>query len=154
MSQIVGPQHTPDIGYTASMSMPPYEEIEHTADLALRVRGRDLSELLRHAAEGMLDLSEAQPKPGESRSIHLDLQAPDDEQLLVVWLEELLYGVEMHEVTYRDFEIQVLDGTRLVASMQEQPLGSLAMHIKAVTFHDLKIIPTQEGLEATIVFDI
>jgi SHS2 domain-containing protein len=136
------------------MSMPPYEEIEHTADLALRVHGKDLAELLRNAAEGMLNLSEAQPKPGESRIVHLDLQAPDDVQLLVVWLEELLYGMEMREVTYRDFELQVIDGTRLIASMQEQPLGSMTMHIKAVTFHDLRIIPTQEGLEATIVFDI
>ncbi len=145
--------HT-DIGYTASMSKPPYEEIEHTADLALRVRGRDLAELLRHAAEGMLALSEARPGPGEGRSAHLDLQAPDDEQLLVVWLEELLYGMEMREVTYRDFEIQVFDGTRLVAKMQEQPLASMAMHIKAVTFHDLRILSSQEGLEATVVFDI
>ena len=136
------------------MSDQPYEEIEHTADLALRVRGKDMAGLLRHAAEGMLALSEAQPEPGESRNIRLELQAPDDEQLLVVWLEELLYGMEMHNVTYHDFEIQVLDRTRLVANMQEQPLRSMAMHIKAVTFHDLKIITTEEGLEATLVFDI
>jgi SHS2 domain-containing protein len=148
------PQFVSDIGYTPSMNNLPYEEIEHTADLAMRVRGKDMADLLRHAAEGMLALSEAQSKPGEVRLVKIKLQAPDDEQLLVMWLEELLYGMEMHNVMYRDFEIQVLDGMRLVASMQEQPLHSIAMQIKAVTFHDLRIITTQEGLEATVVFDI
>ena len=32
------------------------EEIEHTADLAIRVRGRDLSQLFANAARGMFGL--------------------------------------------------------------------------------------------------
>jgi SHS2 domain-containing protein len=33
-------------------------------------------------------------------------------------------------------------------------MDSIAKHIKAVTFHDLRIVATQEGLEVTIVFDV
>jgi SHS2 domain-containing protein len=32
-----------------------FEEIEHTADVALRVHGKDLKELLKNAAFGMAD---------------------------------------------------------------------------------------------------
>jgi SHS2 domain-containing protein len=33
-------------------------------------------------------------------------------------------------------------------------LDSIAKHIKAVTFHDLRITAIQGGLEATVVFDV
>ena len=132
----------------------PYEEIEHTADLAMRVRGVDMAQLLIHAAEGMLHLSAARMKPGRGRKINLELQAPDREQLLVVWLEELLFGMETRSVAYRDFNVRILEGPQLKASMRELALDSIAKHIKAVTFHDLRITATQEGLEATVVFDV
>lgn len=141
-------------GYTASMEALPYEEIEHTADLAMRVRGKDLAQLLQNAAEGMLMLSAVELKAEEGRQISLELHAPDREQLLVVWLEELLYGMEMRSVAYQGFDIEVHDGPRLAASMREVKMDSIAKHIKAVTFHDLQIIATQEGLEVTIVFDV
>ena len=143
-----------DFGYTASMEALPYEEIEHTADLAMRVRGRDMAQLLQNAAEGMLMLSAVELKPEEGRRISLELQAPDREQLLVVWLEELLYGMEMRSVAYQGFDIEVHDGPRLAASMHEVELDSIGKHIKAVTFHDLQIVATLEGLEVTIVFDV
>ncbi len=132
----------------------PYEEIEHTADLSMRVRGKDMAQLLKHAAEGMLHLSDVHTKSSEGSKVSVELQAPDREQLLVVWLEELLFGIETRSVAYRDFEIRMVEDTRCEASMREIELESIGKHIKAVTFHDLRIIVTQEGLEATIVFDV
>jgi SHS2 domain-containing protein len=132
----------------------PYEEIEHTADLALRVRGKDMAQLLKHAAEGMLHLSAVHTKSNEGSKVSVELKAPDREQLLVVWLEELLFGIETRTIGYRDFDIRVVEDTRCEASMREIELESIGKHIKAVTFHDLRIVATQEGLEATIVFDV
>lgn len=136
------------------MERSPFEEIDHTADLALRVRGRDFSELLKHAAEGMLRLSEVAFKPVEGSQVRIDLQAPDREQLLVMWLEELLYAMEMRAVSHQDFSIEVHEGPRLEATLREVELESIGRQIKAVTFHDLRIIATQDGLEATVVFDV
>ena len=39
------------------MSLPPWEEVEHTADVALLVRGVTLAELFANAARGMLNLA-------------------------------------------------------------------------------------------------
>jgi SHS2 domain-containing protein len=136
------------------MGVLPFEEIEHTADLAMRVRGRDFAELLRHAAEGMLELSVVEFKQEEGKQISLELTAPDREQLLVIWLEELLYNMEMHAAAHQDFSIEVHEGLRLGATMREVELESIGRQIKAVTFHDLRIITNEDGLEATIVFDV
>lgn len=136
------------------MERSPFEEIDHTADLAMRVRGRDFAELLKHAAEGMLRLSGVTFMPAEGSQIRIDLQAPDREQLLVMWLEELLYAMEMRTVSHQDFSIEVLEGPRLEAKMREVELQKVGRQIKAVTFHDLRIVTTQDGLEATVVFDV
>jgi SHS2 domain-containing protein len=134
--------------------MLPFEEIEHTADLALRVRGTDLAQLLQHAAQGMLHLTAARTLPGQGKRLRVDLQAPDREQLLVMWLEELLYHMEMRSVAFSEFEIQVLEGLHLKAGMTEHEIESIGKHIKAVTFHKLQVISGPEGLEATVVFDV
>lgn len=136
------------------MGVSSFEEIEHTADLAMRVRGRDFAQLLRHAAEGMLELSAVEFKQDEGKLINLELTAPDREQLLVMWLEELLFRMETRAVAHRHFSIEAHAGPRLEATMREVELEAIGRQIKAVTFHDLRIIAKQDGLEATIVFDV
>jgi SHS2 domain-containing protein len=53
-----------------------FEEIEHTADWALRIRGRDLRELLINAARGMsrLLLADASALPTDVKR-HIELDA-------------------------------------------------------------------------------
>ncbi len=113
-----------------------------------------MSQLLRHAALGMLDLLGLAPNDGRNGTPHsIALESEDRESLLVLWLEELLYRIETHQVTYSEFEIQV-EENRLQAMVIEVPASSLDKHIKAVTYHNLQIQETPSGLEATIVFDV
>jgi SHS2 domain-containing protein len=65
-----------------------FEEIEHTADIAIRIRGRDLAELFVNAAYGMacqLSNPDAVKQTVERR---IELDAYDAETLLVSWLGE------------------------------------------------------------------
>ena len=136
------------------MKEPFFEEIEHTADQALRVRGTDFKELLRNAALGMFQLTGAIPRSGLSRDQKIEVQAPDREGLLVTWLEELLFLAETRGVTYTEFELHITGDNHLVAKVQETPIVAITRHIKAVTYHALEIEKTEDGLETTIVFDV
>jgi SHS2 domain-containing protein len=136
------------------MKSPYFEEIEHTADQALRVRGTDFKELLHNAALGMLELTGAIPQSGPSRDREIYVQAPDREGLLVTWLEELLFSVETRGVTFTKFELHITGDTHLVAKVQETPIAAITKYIKAVTYHDLEIEKTEDGLETTVVFDV
>jgi SHS2 domain-containing protein len=131
-----------------------FEEIEHTADWALQVRGADFSALLENAALGMLKLVRAEAGPGPGVKKVIRLQASDPESLLVTWLEELLYFMEVHNVTFTSFDIQADGYTQLTASVNEVPLKRVEKEIKAVTYHNLKIQEEQAGLTTTIVFDV
>ena len=130
------------------------EEIEHTADLAIRVRGRTLDELFANAALGMAMLmAEVDAiKPNIERQVQLE--ADDLEVLLVSWLSELLWFNEETGAVFVQFNIEKLTETRLAAVVWGAPAHSQWKHIKAVTFHNLAIVSTDTGYEVTVVFDV
>jgi len=131
-----------------------FEEIEHTADWAIRVRGRTWEELFANAALGMAMLIADVDtiKPDLERRVQLD--AYDLEVLLVSWLSELLWFNEETAAVFVQFEIEKLTETRLEATVWGAPTHSQWKQIKAVTFHDLAIISTDTGYEVTVVFDV
>ena len=137
------------------MSNKRFEIVEHTADWALRLFGRDLSQLLIHAAEGMATLLVEDPEaiPTDEER-HVELAAGDAESLLVEWLSELAYWAEMEQLIFTQFEMPTVTPTRLKATVRGGRAPELQKHIKAVTYHNLEIIRTEAGLEATVVFDV
>lgn len=132
-----------------------YEEIEHTADRALIIYGRNLEELLVNAARGLNSLLGADEEPGSTpttKSIELD--ALDAESLLVEWLSELAYWAEAEMLVFRKFDLQTVSPTHVKALIYGGRVTQMDKHIKAVTYHNLEIIKTETGLAATVVFDV
>jgi SHS2 domain-containing protein len=140
-----------------SRSHPPiaFEEIEHTADRALRIYGRNFEELLRNAACGLNHLIGADRTPGakhQTKSIILD--ADDAEGLLVEWLSELAFWAESEMLVFSQFDLQEVSPTHVKAAVAGRQVTRLERHIKAVTYHNLEIVETESGLTATVVFDV
>ena len=134
--------------------LPAFEEIEHTADLALRVRGQNLSELFRNAALGMLSLLYVEPLPGGSEYRSFVLLGEDSETLLVSWLEELLFPLEVEDAVVVDFQVEVLGKVQLKATIELMKIASIKQEIKAITFNELDIRSTEFGFETIVVFDV
>jgi SHS2 domain-containing protein len=132
-----------------------FEEIDHTADWALRVCGDDLSQLLHNAATGMSSLL-VSDLSGIPLTHHeqIELDAYDAESLLVNWLSDLAYWAEAESIVFTKFDIQHITSTTLQAAVQGGYVPNLEKHIKAVTYHNLEIVETEDGLEVTIVFDV
>lgn len=132
-----------------------YEEIEHTADLALRCGGPDLETLFRCAARGMYHLLGAEASPSNTaEQITISLAAMDMESLLVDWLGELAYLAERDRLVFGDMAFKTLSATRIEAVLTGSRRPRFEKVIKAVTYHDLKVTKTREGYAATVVFDV
>jgi SHS2 domain-containing protein len=132
-----------------------FEEIEHTADKALRISGINLKELMISAAQGMTHLmvgGASKISPEIERSI--ELQAVDAESLLVEWLSELAYWAETEMLVFKIFRITDVTAMHLHATVVGGKVAQLEKHIKAVTYHNLNIMQTPKGLEVTVVFDV
>ena len=132
-----------------------FEEIEHTADRALRIFGTNLTELFLNAATGLTHLMAADASDISTEiEKSIELEAIDAESLLVEWLSELAYWAESEMLVFKKFRIQKATATHLQAKIFGGKTSLLEKHIKAVTYHNLEIIKTAKGLEATIVFDV
>jgi len=139
-------------------STQPYELLEHTADIRIRVRARDLPSLFERAGYALFDLvSDVSSIRGtEKRSI--SVRASDLEELLVSWLGELLYQFEVNGLLFSTFSVLSLDDQSLSAEVQGEAYDSarhlLKADIKAVTYHQLEIVQAGGEWQAAIVFDI
>lgn len=131
-----------------------FEEIEHTADRAFRVRGRDLADLLLNAADGMHALERIH-SPGERFALYdLEIEGIDAESLLVNWLNEILFIEQQHQLVCEKFQILELNGFHVRATVETRKCNDYQSGIKAVTFHNLKVRKTAAGLEAEVVVDV
>jgi len=136
-------------------SFSPYEEIEHTADLALRVRGNTLQELFVNAARGMFYLMYEDELPEAAATERaVQLESLDMETLLVDWLNELLYLADAHQEAFSRVALSELQPTRLKAQVGGSKAARLKKVIKAATFHGLSIAHSDSGYTVDIIFDV
>lgn len=138
-----------------------FEFVPHTADIALRVRGSDLAELLRHAVVGVAaaatdqELLAPHRAAGATPRLIESEGAPDEEGLLVSFLNEAIFQGEVNDEVYTDADIlecSLQGGVR--ARLYPDPGLSPVRSIKAATYYGLHITSGPQGLEATIVFDV
>jgi SHS2 domain-containing protein len=132
-----------------------FEEIEHTADLALQCGGPDLESLFRNAARGMYHLMGAASQGVKAGTRHaVRLTAEDVESLLVDWLGELAYLAETRGLVFEEMAFETLSPTRLEAMLVGEQASPIDTLVKAVTYHQLKVERSDRGFTATVVFDV
>ncbi|MGH2554420.1 MAG: archease [Actinomycetota bacterium] len=143
---------------------PPYEILEHTADIGLRARGRSLEGLFENAAWGLaeiLDVGRPRQSIGtaavdSTRPQRIMLGPADVEALLVDWTNELILfteegracivGLEVESVSERGLEARVD-----LVECDPFPEGT---ELKAATYHQLSVRPAEDGWQATVFFDV
>ena len=143
------------------MGRPPYQILEHTADIGLQVYGRTLPELFIHSALGLVSLAvETEPPIRETPVEHLPLsvRGSDLEQLLVNWLSEILYFMDADGWWFSEFRVFLFDGDVLEGEGlgYRRPLAerTRAIAVKAVTYHQISVREIAGGWEAVVYFDI
>lgn len=138
--------------------MRPYETFEHTADIGLLARGRTLEEVFVHAAEGLVDLMvDPQSLRGGTR-LDVTVSAPDREALLVAWLNELLYHLDIRGFLPRRCRITRMNDTELAAELDGESIDrsrhAVRRMVKAATYHGLRLAQTDGFWEARVILDL
>lgn len=131
-----------------------YEELEHTADRALRVWGQQLPDLFVGAARGMVRLMADVNGLVAAHWREIRLDALDLEALLVKWLNELLFLAEAEGLLFVDYKIELLDETALIARVGGAPSAARRTQVKAATYHNLRLLHGETGWSAVITFDV
>jgi len=134
-----------------------FEQINHTADLAIRVWGRNLRELFQNAALGMFSfLADTEGRAGTEDHV-VEATADNCEELLVSWLRKLLFLHQTELLVPTGIDIETISEQNIRARVSclrvEEGDPRIFGEIKAVTYHGLEINETEDGLVAQIVFD-
>lgn len=139
------------------MEKPPYEILEHTADVGLKVYGQTLAELFANAAQGLIALALEPQEVRPSQSRPLSARGEDLEELLVHFLSEILYAVDAEGWQFTEFRIGTLVSTNIEAEgwgERGERSERRRVAVKAVTYHQVSVRETSEGWEAVVFFDI
>jgi SHS2 domain-containing protein len=131
----------------------PFEEIHHMADWSIHVWAEDLPTLFAEAAQGFLTLSGIVLAESPTTEKKIEIHSPDPESLLVAFLSELVFYAEQKNIAFDKMVVEI-KGNQLIATLAGGPIKEVNKLIKAVTFHNLKIIESISGVEADIVFDV
>jgi SHS2 domain-containing protein len=136
------------------------ETFDHTADLGLRIRATDLADLFQAAAEGLFDVIVANRDALRNvQAEQVSLAAESTEDLLIKWLNELIFRSETEHRLYGRFDVTIdAEGQALEALIHGDPVDPsrhvLDHEVKAVTHHATSIVRDQEGYLAEVILDI
>ncbi len=155
-----------------------YETFEHTADVGLRVRATTLSALFEDAGQGLFSLMVANLTAVQPLGqIRIQLQRENLEDLWHDWLSELLFAFHGRRLVLAQFVADVrlaercdeaegdprgpqgaLPSIRLDAVARGEPIDpsrhEIAVEVKAVTWHGLRVQPQSDGWLGEVILDI
>jgi len=134
-----------------------FDILDHTADVGIIAYGASLNQAFANAARGLFSLITDLDDVKEALSRDIEVTAPDQESLLVAWLNELIYRFDVENILFNRFDVTQLDSTRLKARTYGEKVDSsrhkLKTGVKATTYHMLKVEKTN-GYQVQVLFDI
>ena len=140
------------------MPHPPFEILEHTADVGIVAHGGSLVELFANAATGMFAIMAELEDVRQTEERRIEVEARDHEGLMVRWLTELLYYLDAEELLFSRFVVEEVSETRLRARAFGERIDAerhrLHFGVKAVTRHMLEVAQEEDDYRAQVLFDI
>jgi SHS2 domain-containing protein len=132
-----------------------YRLLEHTADAMVEAYGKTLDERFANAAYALFDQITDVTKIRPTGEIRLDLKADSREQLLVDFLQELLFLHDAENLVFGQFAVET-DGKDLVAHIKGEMFDEVRHPkrsvVKGVTYHKLEFDDNREAV--TVLFDV
>lgn len=135
-----------------------YELIEHTADIGIRVSGKTKEDIFASAACAMFDIMVVSGAIDSKVQHSLTIEGASTEELLVCFLNELIYLFMSKKFLPAKFRIVKMNNRCLVVLISGEKFNSkrhrLKTEIKAATYHNLKVKKTTTGYQAEVIFDL
>lgn len=133
-----------------------YEAISHVSEAGIRAYGKDSNEAFANTARGLFSLITDISKIRTSQEVEITLSSGSLEELLVDFLNELLFYFDSAGLLFGFFDVQI-SGTNLRAkAFGEKYLEErhpLKTQVKATTYYGLEI-KHNDRVTIQVYFDI
>ncbi len=125
-----------------------WQHFPHMADIGVRGIGPTRESAFEQAAVALtaVIVDPAKVKPGSA--VEVTAEAPDDELLLVDWLNALIYEMAVGKMLFSRTEVTI-EGTRLEAKAWGEPVDvarhAPAVEVKGATYTALRVAREPDG---------
>jgi tRNA nucleotidyltransferase (CCA-adding enzyme) len=130
------------------MSAMRWEHFPHEADMGIRGIGNTREQAFEQAALAMTAVITDPGQVAAAEMVEISRQAPDDELLLVDWLNALVYEMATRKLLFSRFEVRVQDHT-LTARAWGEPMNPakhhMAVEVKGATYTALRVAQESNG---------
>jgi SHS2 domain-containing protein len=134
-----------------------FEVLEHTADVGIIAYGRNISQAFANAGKGLFYLITDLDSVIANTHRDIELTAADKEELMVDWLNDLIYLFDTDSLIFNRFDVRVTASTKLKATVYGERVDKsrhrLKTGIKAATYHMLKV-ERDDQYRVQVLFDI
>ena len=141
-----------------ALKKPDYTFLDHTADMGIKVHGHDLKNLFENAGYALMHLMLRGDISIKRDSREITVLGTDTADLLVRWLGELLYLFEGENLIATNLKVNSIASSRLAANVETVPLDperhEIIHEIKAVTYHQIEVVESNDRWEARVIFDL
>ncbi len=147
-----------------------FHTLDHTADIGIKAYGNTIENLFCNTAIAMFSLMADIDKVKPSKSFYVQIKGEDEENLIIKWLNELLYLYETELCLFNKFDLKIeniycdeinnsTENNKLLlkASIWGEDIDlekhHIKTHIKGATYHKLEI-RKNKIYSASIFFDV
>ena len=135
-----------------------YELVDHTADVGIRVWADDIKGLFEESARALFDIITNLTTVEAHLKREIVVRGASQEELMVAWLNELLYLHEVEHLLLCDFALTEIDERKVQGVARGEVFDEgrhpIKTEVKAVTYHQLEIKEQEGRWQAQVIFDI
>ena len=135
-----------------------FEYFDHAADVGIALRADSLEGIFRSAGHALMQWIGPEPDGPPAGKIPVSVDADSGEELLVRWLQELLFLFQHQHAYFLDAEnlrisAHALSG-EVVCSIWDDSSCPDYREIKAVTYHQLSVRREGRSWHARVILDV
>jgi len=143
-----------------------FRVIDHTADVGLLIKGKNKEKLFAEAARGMFSIvaggriqkrnCHVANAPRNDTLCQLKVEGLTLEELLVAFLNELLYLAEKEKAIFNRFKVEIkkIKNRFYLQGRIKKNSQVPKREVKAATYHNLRVEKKGNFWQTTIVFDV
>jgi len=135
-----------------------WEHFSHAADIGVRGFGASKESAFEQAARAAIAVIADLATVGGEERITVECEAPDDELLLVDWLNAVVFEIATRKMLFNRFKVQI-DGPRLHAELWGEKIDvdrhQPCVEIKGATCTEARVFQDKDkGWVAQCVVDV
>lgn len=135
-----------------------YRLLEHTADMGIEARADSCTSVMEEMARGLVMMLFGDSPASASVVKKIQLNAENPAELMVAWLNEIVYWCERDNLVPAQLKIDTLIDGELRSTLSGEPFNPQRHHVerevKAVTYHQVCLEKTPGGWHAKVYVDL